>query len=230
MTASTKKRRSARPPAATARGEDTRSRLIESAYQQFLRHGFHGTSMRQIAEGAGIAVGGIYNHFHSKQAIFAAVLDAYHPYRVILPALEATEGETLEEFFRNASRLIRGVVEGAEEQLLPLIFIDLVEFQGQHLKDMAEMLFPIVTGFIQRFYGARGHLRELPLPVIMRTFFALMVGYLTTQLVMRGSRVFGPMGFDWYGGMMDIFVYGIVDKAAAPADGPVAPPGAATGR
>ncbi|MBF8283944.1 MAG: hypothetical protein HW378_2859, partial [Anaerolineales bacterium] len=71
--------------APTSRGEVTRTKLLEVAHGLFLENGFHGTSMRDIADAAGIAVGGIYNHFSDKEAIFAAVLDAYHPYHVILP-------------------------------------------------------------------------------------------------------------------------------------------------
>src|SRR5688572_9182786 len=75
---SQRKARSA--PPASARGEETRARLLDAAYAEFRRNGFHGTSMRQIAQAAGLAVGGIYNHFHGKEDIFAAVLDSRHPY------------------------------------------------------------------------------------------------------------------------------------------------------
>ena len=50
----------------STKGERTRQEILQSAHQLFLKNGYHGTSMRQIAEGAGIAVGGIYNHFASK--------------------------------------------------------------------------------------------------------------------------------------------------------------------
>src|SRR3990170_4717311 len=92
----------------TARGEVTRAKLIEVAYEQFNEHGFHGASMRHIAEAAGVAVGGIYNHYRSKEEIFAAVLDAYHPYHVIMPALESIpdDVDTMEGFMREVARKI----------------------------------------------------------------------------------------------------------------------------
>ena len=75
------------------RGEQTRQEIIRAALPLFSQQGYHGTSMRQIAAAAGIALGGIYNHFESKEAIFRAVSFAYHPIHTILPALEANHGE-----------------------------------------------------------------------------------------------------------------------------------------
>jgi AcrR family transcriptional regulator len=43
-------------------GEQTKSEITQVAYRLFLEQGYHGTSMRQIAQNSGIALGGIYNH------------------------------------------------------------------------------------------------------------------------------------------------------------------------
>ena len=51
-----------------SRGERTRAEIIQAAHDLFIQQGYHGTSMRQIAGQAGIALGGLYNHFESKEA------------------------------------------------------------------------------------------------------------------------------------------------------------------
>src|SRR3990172_13368732 len=104
----------------TAKGEQTRAAIIKAAYALFLKKGFHATSVREIAEKADLALGGIYNHFSSKEEIFAAVLDAYHPYRRILPALEAANGETIEDFVRDGAESVRAAIHGSEKHVLPL--------------------------------------------------------------------------------------------------------------
>ena len=76
---------------------DTRSRILETAKHLFTNQGYHGTSMRQISEGADIALGGLYNHFDSKASVFEEVFYAYHPYHEILPAIARAEGENVEE-------------------------------------------------------------------------------------------------------------------------------------
>ena len=202
------------PPPSTQRGEATRAKILEAAHGLFLKHGFHGASMRQIADGAGLALGGIYNHFSGKEEIFAAVLDAYHPYHVVLPALNETQGETVEAFVRDAAQRIRAGFAGAETQLLPLVFIEFVEFQGRHLKQLAEKILPPMLSFIQRFAGRRGKLRPIPQPVMLLAFMGLMGVFLMSQMVLKGTPLLKPSTYDWFGGMVDIYLHGILEPEA----------------
>lgn len=47
--------------------DTTRKKIVDIATQRFYEHGYFGTTMRDIAAGAEIQVGSIYNHFASKQ-------------------------------------------------------------------------------------------------------------------------------------------------------------------
>lgn len=200
--------------AAPTKGETTRTRLLAAAHKLFLKQGFHGTSMREIADAAGIAVGGIYNHFGTKEAIFAAVLDAYHPYHVILPALEATQGETVEAFVRDAAARVKAGLAGAEKGIMPLAFMELVEFQGRHIRQLARKMMPPLLNFVQRFTQRRGRLREVPLPIMLRALLGMTIGYLVSEIILRGLK--GVPGLDldedrWFDGMIDIYLYGILE-------------------
>ncbi|MGE5464674.1 MAG: TetR/AcrR family transcriptional regulator, partial [Syntrophothermus sp.] len=88
------------------KGETTRLAIESAAIQLFLEQGYHATSMRQIAEHAGLALGGIYNHFSSKDEIFEAIIIDRHPYKRILPLILEAKGDTAEDFFGNAFRII----------------------------------------------------------------------------------------------------------------------------
>src|SRR5512143_1780618 len=88
------------------KGEVTRIAIENAAIQLFLEQGYHATSMRQIADHAGLALGGIYNHFSSKEEIFEAIIIDQHPYKKILPLVLAVEGDTAEEFFGSAFRIV----------------------------------------------------------------------------------------------------------------------------
>ena len=49
-------------------------RIMDIAEDLFATRGYDGTSLRQIADGAGIKEPGLYNHFAGKQALYEAVL------------------------------------------------------------------------------------------------------------------------------------------------------------
>lgn len=210
-TTSTRPKRSPAPRKPQSRGEVTRERLLEVAFDQFVRHGFHGTSMRQIAAAARLAVGGIYNHFGSKEAVFAAVLDANHPYRVVEAALQEVEASTLEAFIRQTSARVWQAVQGRQNQLVPLMFIELVEFQGKHLQALAETMFPKVLTFVQRFDQSSETRRPLPSPVMLRAFISLMAGHLLIESVLGRSALFQEMDYDWLGANVDIFLHGVLE-------------------
>lgn len=56
----------------TPRAEDTRRRIYEAALELFREKGFEPTTMRDIAGKAGVALGGAYYYFSSKEAIVLA--------------------------------------------------------------------------------------------------------------------------------------------------------------
>jgi TetR/AcrR family transcriptional regulator len=49
--------------------------IVESAEREFLEHGFHGTTVEEIARAADVAVGSIYVHFESKEGLYLALLE-----------------------------------------------------------------------------------------------------------------------------------------------------------
>jgi AcrR family transcriptional regulator len=207
------------PRVARSRGEDTRERLIEVACDEFVHRGFHGTSMRQIADKAGVAVGGIYNHFGSKDALFAAVLDAYHPYHAVLPALEQSQGTTKEAFILDTVQRVWRHVHGQESRLVPLLLIEMVEFQGRHMAAMADRLFPILIEFVNRF-DERGQPLVLPAPVVLRSLMSVMVGHMLTEMILARSPIMKELEYDWLGTTIDIFLHGIIRSEPGPPPAP----------
>ena len=67
-------------------GEQTVERILDAAEPLFAERGYEGASLREIARQAGIQQPGLYNHFRSKEALYAAVLD-----RALLPLSEAMD-------------------------------------------------------------------------------------------------------------------------------------------
>jgi AcrR family transcriptional regulator len=59
-------------PRVTSRAEDTRRKIYEAAMELFREKGFEETTMRDIAAKAGVALGGAYYYYSSKDAIVLA--------------------------------------------------------------------------------------------------------------------------------------------------------------
>jgi AcrR family transcriptional regulator len=58
------------------RSDRTRLRILENAYRMFYREGYQRAGVDAVAAAAGITKRTLYNHFPSKDALIAAVLEA----------------------------------------------------------------------------------------------------------------------------------------------------------
>jgi AcrR family transcriptional regulator len=52
----------------------TREKIVDSAWRLFNRRGFAGVSIDEIMEAAGLTRGGFYNHFNTKDELYAEVV------------------------------------------------------------------------------------------------------------------------------------------------------------
>lgn len=192
------------------RGERTRAEILQAASQLFIEKGYHGTSMRAIASQAGIALGNIYNHYPNKEELFIQVLLARHPFYEVFPAIMAAQGETTEAFVRDTAR--RMVAQFDERlEFLNLLFIELVEFKGEHIPQIFQMLFPQVLAFAERFTQGRQELRPLPLPIIVRAFIGLFFSYALTELIINRNLPL-EMQEDAMDDFVTIYLHGILVK------------------
>lgn len=64
-------------PYSQAHKEKTRNKILETACRSFNRRGFVSVSIDDVMAEAGLTRGGFYNHFASKEDLFAAVLDRH---------------------------------------------------------------------------------------------------------------------------------------------------------
>ena len=64
-----------REPRGERRKRETRSRLLEAALKLMAEKGMEGVAINEITEAADVGFGSFYNHFASKEAIYAGLLD-----------------------------------------------------------------------------------------------------------------------------------------------------------
>jgi AcrR family transcriptional regulator len=64
-----------RPPGPTAQGIEARRRLYDTAITLITERGYEGTTLRDIADAAGVSVGLLYRYFPSKRSVVLALYD-----------------------------------------------------------------------------------------------------------------------------------------------------------
>jgi AcrR family transcriptional regulator len=198
---------------ALTKGDLTRLAIEEAAFELFMEQGYHATSMRQIKERAKIALGGIYNHFSNKEEIFVAILLDKHPYKQILPLILAAKGDTAEELIRNAAKAL--VTElGNRPELLKLIFIELVEFNGKHVSNIIGEIVPKMLPMFEKMIRVRKNLRKLPPPIIVRSFLGMFFSFYVTELFIKDSIVGKLMPKNSFDLFVDIYLHGVIKEPA----------------
>lgn len=195
------------------KGETTRLAIEDAAISLFMEQGYHATSMRQIADRAELALGGIYNHFASKEEIFSGIIIDKHPYKQILPLMLAIKAESAEEFIREAARTL--VTElGNRPDLLKLFFIELVEFNGKHVSKLLAEIAPKLLPIFEQLIRVRKNLRKIPPPVLVRSFVGMFFSYYFTGLLIKNSMLEQLMPKDSFDLFVDIYLHGVIKESA----------------
>jgi AcrR family transcriptional regulator len=201
--------------AESKRGEGTRQSILDAAERLFLSQGFHGTSMRQIAqEAGGIAVGGIYNHFASKESIFLELVSVRSPYANIADVIEHLEATDTRGMIEEAiPRLQALVLEHVD--FFQLVVIDVNELQGTTIRTLVGSLIPRFIAFAQRLQAAGGLREDLDIYVLTRMIGSVMAGYTITSLIAFSEgrpQIAGVPDYGeafWHRQVVDILLNGI---------------------
>ena len=119
MAASTALDRSQRAEAAKAA---RREEILDAARRVFAERGFKGTTIADIAEIAGIALGTVYRYFPSKDDLFGALSERFTD--LVTSAITANvRGDSLESIVRNRVRNVFDVC-GANRDLVRLVVLN----------------------------------------------------------------------------------------------------------
>ncbi|MCL4531345.1 MAG: TetR/AcrR family transcriptional regulator [Chloroflexi bacterium] len=193
-----------------SKGERTRRAILDAAYSLIIEQGYAATSMRQIAEQTGIALGGIYNHFSSKEEVFQAIIEERHPFFQIIPILNTVEGKTVEEFVRNAAHSL--VTElGHHPDFLNLMLTEIVEFKSRHVSAVFDKFLPMILPLAERMGNLDGNLRRIPPPVLLRAFLGMFFSYYITEILI-GRAMPREMKINALDYFVDIFLHGALKE------------------
>jgi len=195
------------------KGDLTRQAIEDAAIELFVEQGYHATSMRQIAKRADLALGGIYNHFKSKDDLYEAIIVDKHPYKKVIPLLLEAEGETLEEFLGNATRIVLNELT-SQQYYVKLMLIEIAEFNGAHGAALIKELVPNVLPVFERLVKTRKNLRVTNPVILLRSFIGMVLSYMLTDIVISQSMLKKLMPKNALDSYVDIYMHGILEGDA----------------
>src|ERR1041385_8446168 len=121
------------PKLSQSKIEENQAAIEAAALRVFTKQGFHGTSVREIADAAGVSMGNLYNYYGGKEELFAAVVRRYE---AKMEVLRRQSLGTLENCFDPAQ--LQRLADSVREIIYKnpdywrLMYIDVIEFGSKH--------------------------------------------------------------------------------------------------
>ncbi|WP_262504278.1 TetR/AcrR family transcriptional regulator [Sphingobium sp. KCTC 72723] len=177
------------PPAGRreARRQDRRDAILTVAQTYFLDHGYAGTTMSGIAAALGGSKGTLWNHFPSKEDLFAAVLDRVaKAYRARLSQILDPQGDIGPTLTRACRSMVEKVTSPEAIALNRLIIAE-----GRRFPELSRIFFDLaprntrilMAGFLDGAM-ARGQLRRADTMDAARALMALAMAGGHQQMLM----------------------------------------------
>ena len=134
------------------RSQRSRTQILNAALALFSHQGYRATSVREIAEQAGVSTGNVYHHFRDKEAIFLELLDIY--WRALDdPDFPINKALRTGGFPENLEAIGVAARESVAQYrpYVRLIYVDVVEFEGSHIRKFYREM----SGRFERFIDLR---------------------------------------------------------------------------
>jgi AcrR family transcriptional regulator len=207
-----------REPVASPRrkGEQTAERILDAAEDLFAARGYAGTTLRDVSNAVGLRSPSLYNHFPSKEALYAAVLErGIGPMLAALSEAVATAEPNVQH---DPSRLVqRMMAQLAQRPKLPRLIQHETLSGAEHLSPMLrDWIKPIFARADQIVTSSPAARRWEPqqLPLLVMAMYNIIVGYFTIaplykelnggdllsrEMLERQTRLFSDMAVTLFG-------------------------------
>jgi AcrR family transcriptional regulator len=169
-----------------SKGERTAERILDAAEALFAERGYAGTTLRDVATAAGLRTPSLYNHFPSKDSLYAAVLERGS--RPVFEALSEVVAEP-QASDRDLGRLVERVMAlVAEHPNVPRLIQHETLAGGRRLTPMLQAWIQPVFERAQEMVetsSAAARWQPDQFPLLVLAMYHVFVGYFTIASLYR---------------------------------------------
>ncbi|SCB61108.1 transcriptional regulator, TetR family [Rhizobium aethiopicum] len=158
--------------------------ILDAAFEEFVRCGFAGTRVEDIADRVGVTKGTVYVYFETKEKLFEAMINHFSvPFQELLAITDELSGSVTERLKSILNLLYEQIAEDRTTREL----VRLVIAEGQRFPDLIdrhhdEFIAPIIAKIESLILEgtASGEFREMPVE-----FSDMVVAPILTRTVLR---------------------------------------------
>lgn len=178
-------------------GDQRREQILQTAVSLFSRRGFSGTTTKEVANAAGVSEAMVFRHFASKDALFAAILEAkmcsdglhtfpWETNEALLAAMEAKDDfGVFYEFGKQA----------LEKHQSDIGFMRLLFYSALEEHELAERFFGEFVVKIYDFLGdylkqrqKDGAIRQMDPKLIVRSYLGMLIHHSLNNILWDTKR------------------------------------------
>ncbi len=131
-----------------------RDQILDAAARVFAERGFHRTTVREVAQAAGVANGTIYNHFENKTALLVAILARLNEAERRAIDLAQAQATDVRTFVRNYFHNHLLVFANENQALLRVVLSEVlvnIEVRERYMRDIVAPTFGTVVQQLSPF-------------------------------------------------------------------------------
>ncbi|MEL6457548.1 MAG: TetR/AcrR family transcriptional regulator [Cyanobacteria bacterium J06621_15] len=174
----------------TENSKDKVEQILQGAMEEFLVHGYAGTSMDRIAASGGISKATVYSHFQDKQGLFKALVERLAKER--FQSVFGTEdlvGEPRKVLKELAVKALSGMLEDNEYMAFMRVLIGESERFPEVAQYCVAVLVKPTVETLQRYLASHPELNISDPEATARIIVGSLVHFVMTQKMMHGSDV-----------------------------------------
>jgi AcrR family transcriptional regulator len=179
------------------RGDERREQILTTAVNLFSKHGFRGTTTKEIARAAGVSEAMVFRHFATKEALYGAILDdkgcregvGQFPWEgndVLQRAL--AERDDFEVFYNIAlSALEKHQTDVGFMRLLFYSALEEHELADRFFSDFVARVYEFIGDYI-RLRQRDGVMRDVEPRLVVRAFLGMLIHHSLNNILWDKHR------------------------------------------